>query len=156
MLLKLILLLLFLFPGLPVFADEFSGRVIGVSDGDTLTVLRDRSPVRIRLNGIDCPEKRQKFGQEAKHYTSSRCFGQTVTVLTRGQDRYGRTIGVVILSSGDELNRELLREGLAWWYRKFAPQDLQLQQLEAEARFAGRGLWIDPQSQPPWKFRHGQ
>ncbi len=113
----------------------------GVSDGDTLTVLSKGQPVRIRLHGIDCPEKRQAVGKRAKHFTSQVVYGKTVTVKDLGQDRYGRTVGEVMLPDGRNLNHEIVREGSAWWYRKYAPEDETLKQLEAEAgkRSAGCG-----------------
>jgi endonuclease YncB( thermonuclease family) len=123
------------------WAEEFSGKVIGITDGDTLRVLREKSPVKIRLHGIDCPESGQDFGTQAKRKTSELAFGQVVKVQEHGLDRYGRTVADVILPDGRSLNRELVRQGVAWWYRKYAPHDSQLSQLEAEARAAKRGLW---------------
>src|SRR3954467_14070954 len=82
------------------WGQEFSGRVIGISDGDTLTVLRDRTPVRVRLHGIDCPESRQDFGSRAKSLTSELAFGQVVKVVRRDTDRYGRTVAEVFLPDG--------------------------------------------------------
>ncbi len=94
-------------------ADDFSGKVVGISDGDTITVLRDRTPVKIRLSGIDCPETGQDFGRRAKSLTSGLAFGKVVTVHTRGKDRYGRTVADVILPDGRILNHELVRRGVA-------------------------------------------
>ncbi len=96
-------------------ATDFTGRVVGVSDGDTITVLSKGKPVRIRLHGIDCPEKRQAFGNRAKQATSKLVFGQTVTVHVMDKDRYGRTVGEVILPDGRVLNQELVKAGFAWW-----------------------------------------
>ncbi len=104
-------------------AADFTGRVVGVADGDTITVLHSGKPVRIRLNGIDCPEKRQAFGKRAKQFTSRLTYGKAVTVKDLGQDRYGRTIGDVILPDGRSLNKELVKAGFAWWYRKYAPDN---------------------------------
>ncbi len=80
-----------------ILAADFTGRVVGVSDGDILTVLSKGKPVRIRLHGIDSPEKRQAFGKRAKQFTSRLTYGKKVTVRDLGQDRYACTIGVVIL-----------------------------------------------------------
>ena len=121
------------------FAADFTGRVVGVSDGDTITVLHNGKGERIRLHGIDCPEKRQAFGNRAKQFTSKLVFGTTVTVQVVDRDRYGRTVGVVLLPDGRSLNHELVRAGLAWWYRKYS-DDQSLGDLEAEAREAKRGL----------------
>ncbi len=90
-------------------AADFTGRVVGVSDGDTITVLSKGKPVRIRLHGIDCPEKRQAFGTRAKQFTSALVFGQTVTVHVMDQDRYWRTVGEVLLPKGRNLNHELVK-----------------------------------------------
>ncbi len=108
---------------------------------------------RIRLHGIDCPEKRQAFGRKAKQFTSGLVFGNTVTVTVMDVDRYGRTVGEVILPDGQVLNHELVRAGFAWWYRKYAPEDGTLAQLEADARQAKRGLWADAEPVPPWEWR---
>ncbi len=84
----------------PVLALEFTGKVVSVSDGDTITVMHNGKGERIRLHGIDCPEKRQAFGKRAKQFTSNLVFAKTVTVQALDQDRYGRTVGVVLLSDG--------------------------------------------------------
>ena len=139
---------------LPTFAADFTGKVVGVIDGDTIEVLHNRQAERIRLYGIDCPEKRQAFGTKAKQFTSQLVFGKTVTVRVNDRDKYGRTIGEVILLDGRNLNQELVRTGLAWWYRKYAPGDAALERLETEAREAQRGLWADPNPIPPWEWRH--
>ena len=134
-------------------AAEFTGQVVGVSDGDTITVLHNGVAERIRLNGIDCPERRQAFGRRAKQLTSILAFGETVTVKDYGKGRYGRTIGDVLLSDGRILNEELVRAGLAWWYRKYAPNNERLKELEQEARETKRGLWADPHAVAPWEWR---
>ncbi|MBX9725048.1 MAG: thermonuclease family protein [Candidatus Obscuribacterales bacterium] len=124
-------------------------------DGDTVEVFRDNRPVRIRLNGIDCPEKAQSFGMKAKELTSSLCFGKTVTVNDLGKDRYGRVIGELTVN-GQDVNQEIVRNGLAWWYRKYAPHDRVLEKLEVEAKQEKRGLWKDENPTPPWDFRHSK
>jgi endonuclease YncB( thermonuclease family) len=135
--------------------EPFVGRVIGVSDGDTLTVLRDGNvQVRIRLAGIDCPEKRQDFGQAAKEHASEMAFGQAVEIRPETVDRYGRTVAVVLCPGGQNLNLSLVRAGLAWHYRAYS-DDESLAEAEAEARAAGRGLWSRPDRVPPWEFRRG-
>jgi micrococcal nuclease len=126
----------------PARAEDFTGRVVGVSDGDTLTVLRGRTPVKIRLHGIDAPEAGQDFGTRAKQAASELAFGKVVTVQPRDTDRYGRT-----------LNHELVRSGFAWWYQKYASGDTTLEQLEAEARATRRGLWSQASPIPPWDWR---
>lgn len=134
-------------------AADFSGPVVSVLDGDTLEVLHDQYPERIRLSGIDCPEKQQAFGQRAKQAASALAFGEDVTIQTHGHDKYRRTIGDVILPDGMNLNQELVKQGWCWWYRKYAPRDTVLEGLENEAREARKGLWVDPQPVPPWEWR---
>src|SRR5206468_6700975 len=101
-------------------APEFHGRVVGVADGDTITVLHDGRPEKLRLYGIDAPEKRQAFGQRAKEFTAGLAFGTTVTVRVRDHDRYRRTVAEVVLPDGRSLNQELVRAGYAWWYRRYS------------------------------------
>jgi endonuclease YncB( thermonuclease family) len=119
-------------------ATEFTGRVVGISDGDTITVLTG-APIKVRLAGIDCPEKRQPFGQKAKEFISDLAYRTVVTVRVVDRDRYGRSVGEVILMDGKSLNRELVRAGFAWWYRAYS-KDETLGALEAEARAYKRGL----------------
>jgi endonuclease YncB( thermonuclease family) len=134
---------------------SFDGQVVAVSDGDTISVLHNGINERVRLNAIDCPEKIQAYGIEAKKMTCDLCLKKQVTVCTHGKDRFGRTIGDVRLPDGNEVNSELVRSGLAWWYRKYDPVDTKLEQLEAEARASKRGLWKDDSPLAPWDFRHG-
>ena len=98
--------------------DTFTAKVVGVKDGDSIVVLRDKEEVVIRLLDIDCPELSQAFGRQAKKRASDLCFGKTVTLKATGKDRYDRTLAHVILPGGKELNRELVASGLAWWYRE--------------------------------------
>ena len=136
----------------PAFAD-FSGSVVGVSDGDTITVLHHGKAEKIRLNGIDCPEKGQAYGKKAKQAASNLAFGRDVTIETHGKDKYGRTIGDVLLPDGTNVNHTLVKEGWCWWYRKYAPRDTVLEGLEMEAREGKKGLWADPLPVPPWEWR---
>ena len=133
------------------FAD-FSGRVVRVTDGDTVSVLVDRQEVRVRLEGIDAPELGQAYGRAAKRYVSDAVFGKDVLVVEHGTDRYGRTLGEVMTPAGESLNRLLVRDGFAWWFRRYS-KDATLGALEADARKRGVGLWTDPAPVPPWEFR---
>lgn len=142
---------LFLFP-YSSFAG-FTGPVVSVLDGDTIEVLHNNRADRIRLHGIDCPEKGQAFGNNAKHAASDLAFGKQVTIQTYGYDKFKRTLGDVILPDGMNLNQELVRQGWWWWYRKYAPADTVLEGLERDAREAKKGLWADPQPVPPWEWR---
>lgn len=132
---------------------EFSARVVGIQDGDTITVLRGAQQVRIRLYGIDCPERGQPFYRRAREFTASQVFGKTVTVEVIEQDRYGRLVARVYTPEGVELNKELVRAGLAWWYQRYAPHEIELARLEEEARASRRGLWSESSPVPPWEWR---
>jgi len=97
------------------YATDFHAKVIHISDGDTITVLNDANEkIKIRLNGIDCPEKAQAYGNKAKQFTKDLVHGERVTINAYETDRYGRTIGDVILEDGRTLNQELVKAGLAW------------------------------------------
>lgn len=123
-----------------------------MSDGDTIIVLVNRQQVKVRLAGIDCPEKSQDFGSKAKQFTAALVFAQPVTIVSYGCDRYGRTIAEVFGKDGTNLNKGLLQSGLAWWYREYS-DDPQLERLEAEARSKKIGLWSLPNREPPWCYR---
>ena len=134
-------------------ASTFTGNVVSVLDGDTIEVLHNQHPERIRLYGIDCPEKAQAFGQKAKQATSALVFGKEVTLQTHGKDKYKRTLADVLLPDGTNVNHELVKQGWCWWYRKYAPRDTVLEGLEQEAREAKKGLWADSHPVPPWEWR---
>lgn len=134
-------------------AGEFTGQVVGVLDGDTLEVLTGHHTERIRLSGIDCPEKGQAFGQKAKQAASAWVFSKEVTLQTHGKDEYQRTLADVILPDGTNVNQALVNDGWCWWYRKYAPGNTVLEGLEREARERKRGLWADPHPVPPWEWR---
>jgi hypothetical protein len=93
------------------------------------------------------------FGTRAKQFTGDLAFGETVTVTIHDHDRYGRTVAEIILPDGRNLNQEIVRAVLAWWYEHYAKHDLVLRDLEREARAAKRGLWVDAQPVPPWEWR---
>ena len=114
-------------------AADFTGQVVGVLDGDTIDVHHNDTSERVRLNGIDTPEKGQDFGRRAKEFTEDLAKGKEVTVVTIGTDKYGRTIGDVFLLDGVHLNKELVKAGLAWWYCRHSSNQ-ELKQLQIEAR----------------------
>ena len=149
-------LLLPLLPLLPadlLGAAGFTGAVISVQDGDTLTVLHQDRIVRVRLSGVDAPEKSQPFGAEAHSFTADLALGSTVNIIGEKIDRYGRVVATVILAGGRNLNHEIVAAGLAWWYREFAPHNLTLEGLESDARNRRRGLWGAAGQVPPWEWR---
>ncbi|MCA6372233.1 MAG: thermonuclease family protein [Cytophagales bacterium] len=127
-------------------------KVVAVSDGDTIKVILDGVETRVRLASIDAPEKSQAYGQKAKEFTSLKCFGQTVTLRITDTDKYGRKVAFVTLPDGSSLNRELVRAGLAWHYKRYST-DASLDALQAEAKSAGRGLWADVNPVAPWDYR---
>ena len=102
--------------------------------GDTIEVLHNTYLERVRLSGIDCPEKGQAFGTRAKQAASAFVFGRDVILQTHGQDKYGRTLADVFLLNGTHVNHTLVKDGWCWWYRKYAPGDTVLEGLEKEAR----------------------
>jgi endonuclease YncB( thermonuclease family) len=114
----------------------FSARVIGITDGDTMTVIRtdgsDRNPIRVRLYGIDTPERKQPFYARAREFTSNLAFGKTVRIEPRGR-HFDRLVSDVVLPDGRVLNHAIVRAGLAWWFVRYAPGDAKLRELEAEA-----------------------
>jgi endonuclease YncB( thermonuclease family) len=139
---------------------DFSGRVVAVQDGDTLTVLdADRHQHRVRLAGIDAPEKRQAFGQRAKLALSNCAFGADVTVQGKKTDRYGRLVGKVL--NGDvDCNLNQLQLGLAWHYKRYEREQSRSDaasyaQAEINARERRAGLWSEPTAVAPWQFRRG-
>lgn len=138
--------------GLAAGQSRFSARVETVVDGDSLEVRRGSEVLQVRLYGIDCPEWEQPHGPAATRFTSDLVAGRVVTVRVRETDDYGRLVAEVELPDGRSLNRELLRAGHAWWYRRYAA-DPELERLETAARTAGRGLWGHPDPVPPWRWR---
>lgn len=134
-------------------AADFSSLVTSVLDGDTIEVLHNTRAERIRLNGIDCPEKGQAYGKKAKQAASALVFGKEVTLQIHGKDKYGRTVADVLLPDGTNVNQMLVKDGWCWWYRKYAPGNVILDELERRARAAGLGLWADPAPIPPWEWR---
>jgi endonuclease YncB( thermonuclease family) len=135
-------------------ADTISGRVVGISDGDTITILEPgNKQTRVRLAQIDAPESHQDFGQASKQVLSGLVYGKQVTIEIETIDKYGRTVGKV-LAGGQDMNLEQVRKGMAWVYRQYA-HDQAYYAAEDTARQAKMGLWSQPNPIPPWEFRHG-
>jgi micrococcal nuclease len=136
---------------IPSLLYAFQGKVVSVSDGDTIKVLKDGIQVKIRFAAIDCPEKKQPYGQKAKQFTADMVAGKVVKVWETDIDRYGRIVGFVFV--GDKnLNKELLSAGLAWHYKQYS-RDPELAKLESQARIAKIGLWSEPDPVAPWEWR---
>lgn len=127
-------------------------RVVGVSDGDTVTVLSEaRQEVKCRLYGIDAPESRQAFGQVSKRALSDAIYGKHVQITVTDRDRYGRSICKIFLD-GAEVNVAMVRAGYAWVYRRYT-KDQRYYAAESAAREERAGLWRDSNPVPPWDFR---
>lgn len=139
----------------PASAAEIRGRVVGITDGDTLTLLTDlREQVRVRVSDIDAPERRQPYGDRARQALSDLTFGRRARVEARDIDRYGRTVGRVFIGPVD-VSAAMVERGAAWVFRQYS-HDPDLLRLETEARTARRGLWRLPEAQrvAPWDWRH--
>lgn len=152
------LLLAIAFLALPIQAELISGRVVRVADGDTIAVL-DAGNVqhKIRLAGIDAPEKVQAYGRRSRESLYELVAGKTVIVETNKRDRHGRLLGKVLVN-GRDINVEQIRRGLAWFYRQYerelAETDRQdYERAETEAKDSHRGLWAERSPVPPWEFR---
>jgi len=144
--------LLFLFP-IIIFSQNKSYKVIGVKDGDTVEILMDGKPQVVRLSHIDCPEKKQPFGNNAKQFASDLCFGKKVKLSTGWKkDRNKRLLAEIILSNGKNLNKELVKNGFAWHYKKYS-KDNSYDDLEKQARKLKLGLWNDKMPTAPWEWR---
>jgi endonuclease YncB( thermonuclease family) len=132
----------------------FTAKVIRIMDGDTMEVLYQHQPIKIRLAHIDCPEKRgsQPFGNHAKKALSDLCFGQMVSVQGQKYDRYKRLIAVVINQNKLVVNQEMIKQGMAWHYKKYS-SDLLYAQLEITARKNRLGLWEEKDAVAPWAWR---
>lgn len=149
-----------LFVSQAVAAAALSGKVITIADGDTLTVLVDNRPVKIRLAGIDSPEKRQPFGQRAKQNLSAMAAGKMADVQYSKKDKYLRIVGKVLVGEPD-VNLEQVRAGMAWHYKAYEKEQSAIDRhAYAEAEVVARqqrvGLWTDQSPTPPWEFRHRQ
>lgn len=139
----------------PLQAHTLTGKVISVADGDTITILdSSKKQHKIRLYGIDTPEKKQSFGKAAKKHTSRLTYKKQATVKAYDTDRYGRTVGVVKVD-GTNVNESLIRAGLAWQYRKYCKEKFcsNWLQLEERAKTSNIGLWKDKDPVPPWQWR---
>ena len=144
-----------------VQAGTLTGRVVRISEGDTLVVLdANNSQHKIRLTGIDAPEKGQAFSTKSKEHLSDSVAGRFVVVEYDKRDRYQRILGKVLLS-GQDMNLEQVKAGLAWHYKKYQDEQttadrVKYSDAEREARMAKRGLWHDANPMPPWDYRKGE
>lgn len=143
----------------PILAETIKGRVVGVSDGDTVTILDGtKTQHKIRLAGIDAPEKKQPFGQASKKHLSDVVFNQNATLECGKTDRYKRKVCVVMVD-GQDANLAQVKAGMAWWYSKYqreqtAAQRSSYEAAEATAKAGRVGLWQDAEPVAPWEWRH--
>lgn len=134
--------------------SQLNGRVIKVKDGDTIVVLDEMYQQHtIRVADIDCPERYQPFGAKAKDFVSDQIYFEEVSVIIKNKDRYGRTIGILYYDNNNKiLSEELLKNGLAWHYKKYSNNN-KLAKLEEYARINNIGLWINTKAIAPWYWR---
>lgn len=139
-------------------AASIEGLVIGVTDGDTITILdSEKQPHKIRLAGIDAPEKKQAFGKASKKHLSALVYKEYVNVVYKKKDRWGRLIGKVLLN-GVDVNLEQIKSGLAWWFERYKKEQSHDDQLyyyyaQVSAMDAKKGLWADKSPIAPWDYR---
>ncbi len=130
-----------------------TGKVIHIADGDTYDLLTaDKKTIRVRMDGIDAPERSMAFFKVSKNFLGELCMNKTLKVVKTDTDQYGRIVAFSYLENGKELGHEMVKAGMAWHFKKYNT-DNDLAKLENEARKAKRGLWIDPKPVPPWEYR---
>ncbi|MAI70432.1 MAG: nuclease [Rhodopirellula sp.] len=135
----------------PKITEQLTGKVVRVTDGDTVTVLVNLKPLKVRLYGIDAPETKQSFGNQSKAALAAMVFGKVITVKKTGTDKYGRTLGIIRYGNTD-VNAKMIEDGWAWHYKYYNDED-RLAKLETKAKKDKLGLWADSQPLAPWEFR---
>lgn len=142
-----------------VSAETLWGQVVNVADGDSVTVLDESRQVhKVRLSGIDAPEKKQDFGGRSRRSLMEMVQGKQVLVDTQKRDKYGRLVGKLLLQ-GEDVNLEQVRRGMAWHYTAYAKEQSESEQqsyraAQTSAQVAQRGLWQERDPMPPWEWRH--
>jgi len=129
----------------------FTGKVVGLADGDSFVMIVNNREVRVRMHGIDAPERRQDYSRKAKEFLSRMIYGKTVRVETVDIDRYGRVVGEVYVD-GKHVNAEMVKNGYAWHYKHYS-NNKDLARWEDSARRHHLGLWQQPHPVPPWEWR---
>ncbi len=138
---------------IPAQAVEFRSRIVEVVDGDSLTAVWSGRRVEVRLWGIDAPEWNQSYGRDATKFVERLVLNKRVRIEVKDRDHYTRFIARIILPNGRDLGVELVKAGLAWWTKKYAPKDKELPRLEKQAKKTRRGLWSQPKPITPWAYR---
>ena len=158
MILKKLIALIWLCIAMSLNAATLQGKVVSVADGDTITILdSQKTQHKIRLQGIDAPERAQAFGNKSKQSLHEMVHGKQVTVDSQKKDKYGRVVGKILLNNTD-VCLEQLKRGMAWHYKQYAneqpKEDRETYSLaEQQAKTELKGLWRDKQPVPPWEFR---
>lgn len=135
------------------FAASIEGKVIKVADGDTIAIQTlNNEKIKIRLYGIDAPEKKQEYGIKSLDVLKKLSYGKTVDIEVKEKDQYGRTVGIVFLN-GEEVNLKMIETGNAWYYKKYAKDQISYANAEAEARKNKLGLWSFDKQMSPWEYR---
>lgn len=133
--------------------EKVIGKVIGVHDGDTVKIEANGEEIAVRLANIDCPELHQELGPEARNFAQTKILNKRVHVLIQNQDRYSRSIGVIEYDNGNILNKDLVENGLCWWYPAYS-KDKSYQVLQDKAKYNHVGLWSPGRNPtPPWVYR---
>jgi micrococcal nuclease len=136
----------------PATETRLTLKVTSVHDGDTFTGINESNEqVKVRLDAVDAPELSQPYGQASRKALGDKIFGKVVTVITKKHDRYGRTIGHVLIEKRD-VNLELLKDGAVWHYEQY-DHNKRLREAEASARASEKGLWRDANPVAPWDWR---
>lgn len=133
--------------------SKYSGKVISIIDGDTYDILlQGNRTIRVRMEGIDAPEKGMPFYRVSKNHLSELCFNEKVKIIVTGIDDNNRILAYSYIADGKELGQEMVKEGMAWHFKKYN-SDSVLSNLEIEARKSKKGIWIDDNPMPPWENR---
>lgn len=144
-----------------VFAGVITGKVVGVIDGDTVIVLdSDNISYKVRLSGIDAPERKQAFGTRSRQHLSQLVFDKSVNIEYEKKDKYGRFVGKVLHATKD-VNLAQVAAGMAWHYKHYEKEQSTIDRqeyaaVEEKARKGRIGLWTDSAPVPPWQYRKGQ
>ena len=147
-----LLTFVFLLIAFPALAETFSGRVVSIHDGDTITVLAESRPLKVRLAEIDAPELRQPYGDRARESLADLCLDKPALVKVIDRNRQGGINGRVHCD-GIDANAEQVHRGMAWVYKRHAESTSPLYYLEDRAQRSREGLWAEPSPAPPWRWR---
>lgn len=134
---------------MPLSLFAFPAKVIKISDGDTITILQNKEQTKVRLYGIDAPEKKQGYGQKSRQFLASLIAGQMVEIEPKGKDRYKRTLGI-IHHKGQDINAQMVLNGYAWAYAKYSRMYVDHEKLAREKKL---GFWQSSDPTPPWEWR---